>query len=47
MTRRRMATIAATVAAAGAVAVAAAPNAASAYNPCPSLQSAFDYHIQV
>ncbi len=41
MTRRRMATIAA------AVAVTAAPIAASAYNPCPSLQSAFDYHIQV
>ena len=43
MTRRRMATIAA----ANGVAVTAAAIAASAYNPRPSLQSAFDYHIQV
>jgi hypothetical protein len=43
---RRIATVAATVAAVGGVAVAAAPDAASAYNPCPFLQSVYEYHIQ-
>ena len=42
---RRVATIAATVAAAGAVAVAA-PDTASAYNPCPFLYSTYEYHIE-
>ena len=43
---RRIAIVAATVAAAGTIVVAAAPNAASAYNPCPSLWSTYNYHAR-
>ena len=41
---RRIATIATTLAATGAVAVAAAPNTANAYNPCPFLWNTYQYH---